>query len=63
MGNMPVSKNMQERIGERPGKRELDAVRMAANLLFPANDESPASQRREMFSDNPDRERSPGDGD
>jgi hypothetical protein len=61
MGNMPVSKNMAERIGERPGKGELDAVRMAANLLFPASNDSPASERREMFRDNPDRGRSSGD--
>jgi hypothetical protein len=61
MGNMPVSKNMTGRIGERPGKGELDAVKMAANLLFPANNASPPSERRDLFSDNPDRGRSLGD--
>lgn len=61
MGNMPVSKNMAERIGERPGKGELDAVRIAAKLLFPANNGSPLSESREAFRDHPDRGRSPGD--
>jgi hypothetical protein len=61
MGNMPVSKNVAEKIGQRPGRGELDAVRMAANLLFPANNGSPSSAQREIFSDNPDRGRSPGD--
>lgn len=57
MGNMPVSKDMQQRIGERPGKGDLEAVRAAAGLLFPATSNEGASQ---PYSDWRDRGRSPG---
>ncbi|KAG0647349.1 hypothetical protein D0Z07_7299 [Hyphodiscus hymeniophilus] len=61
MGNMPASRTLSESHGERPGRGELDAVRLAANLLFPANNGIPSSERRDGFRDNPNRGRSPGD--
>ena len=61
MGNMPVSRSTSERIGERPGKGELDALSLAANLLFPGNNASPSNETRDVFRDTPDRGRSPGD--
>ena len=60
MGNMPVSKTMSESVGERPGKGELDAVRLAANLLFPVNNGN-SSNSTASFGDSPGRGRSPGD--
>jgi hypothetical protein len=56
MGNMPVSKKQDP---NRPVKGELDAVRVAATLLFPA---STTSERSDPFRDNPERGRNLGDG-
>jgi hypothetical protein len=61
MGNMPVSRSTSEKIGERPGKGEFNAVSLTANLLFPANNGSPSNERRDVFRDTPERGRSPGD--
>jgi len=54
MGNMPAS---HRRDSSKP-KGDLEAIRLAANLLFPTP--SGMSERSDPFSDNPDRGRSPG---
>jgi hypothetical protein len=53
MGNMPVSKKQDP---NKPAKGDLEAVRMAASLLFPA---SATSERSDPFQDVPDEGRSP----
>jgi hypothetical protein len=57
MGNMPVSKrrDSNKSIGE------LEAIRLAANLLFPNASSVEGSERMDPFTDQPDRGRSPGD--
>jgi len=55
MGNMPVSKKLDP---DRPAKGDLDAVRMAASLLFPT---STTSERSDPFKDIPGRGRSTED--
>ena len=54
MGNMPVSKR---RDSNKP-VGEIDAVRVAANLLFPS---ASPTERSDPFRDNPGRGRSPGE--
>jgi hypothetical protein len=61
MGNMPVSKTIIEKTGERPGKGELDVVKIAATLLFPTSNESNSNERRGLLTKNPNKGRSPGD--
>jgi hypothetical protein len=55
MGNMPVSKRQDT---NRPVKEDLETVRIAANLLFPA---ATIIERGDPFQDIPNRGRSPGD--
>jgi hypothetical protein len=57
MGNMSISKEVQQKIGDRPRTGELEAVRVAAGLLPPATINEGASQR---YSDWEDRGRSSG---